>query len=137
MFLCGRPWVFHVVAALCELPAAVPLFLGCRLCTPGDSSGLCFCAVALHVHRELMKSKVGQMPSSVCCGSFCRHQSWLSEAPDEQRVRRGSFSQGSLKLLCHRSFAELQIAFSLPLFSKSAAVPEVAGDFYSCVLVHE
>lgn len=64
---------------------------------------------------------------AVC--SFCRHQSWLSEAPDEQRVRGGSFPQGSLKLLCHRSLAELQIAFSLPLFSKSAAVPEVAVDF--------
>lgn len=76
-----------------------------------------------------MKSKVGQMPPSVLCGSFCRHQPWLSEAPGEEKVRGGSFSQRSLKLLCHRSLAELQTAFSLPLFSKSAAVPEVAVDF--------
>lgn len=103
---------FSHCSALCWLPAPAPLFLESCFCTRGGSSGLSFCALALHIHRELVKSKVRQNPPSVLCGSFCRCQSWLSEAPGEQRVRGGSFSQGSLKLLCHRSLAELQIGFS-------------------------
>lgn len=85
--------------------AALPLFLESCLCSLGDWSSLCFCAVGSAQPGE---RKVGPMPSSVLCGSV-RH------LMNRKCERGGSISQGSFKPLCYRSFAELQIAVSLPL----------------------
>lgn len=94
----------------------LPLFLESCLCSLGESSSLWFCAVGSACPGE---RKVGQLPSSVLCGSV-RH------LMNRKCERGGSYSQGSFKPLCYRgALLNYKLLFLSHFFSKSAVL-EVA-----------